>query len=127
MIKISAGIAHVQNRPTGVASALIAQFGFLAKSALKMHFTKKIFRQKLLQIIIHNFWCNKYFDRPMGVASALITQFGFLAKSALKMSCTKFFPQTKFVTNQNLQLLCYITFFDTLCHYEVIAASQICM
>ena len=33
MIKISVGIAYEQNWPTGVASALIAQFGFWAKSA----------------------------------------------------------------------------------------------
>ena len=39
MIKISAGIACEQNRPTGVASALMAQFGFLMKSALKMYCT----------------------------------------------------------------------------------------
>ena len=66
------------------------------------------------------------FDRPMGVASALIAQFGFLVKSALKMRCTKCFYQTKVVTNQNLQLLCYVTFFDILRHYGVIAVSQIC-
>ena len=39
------------------------------------------------------------------------------------MRCTKFFYQTKVVTNQNLQLLCYVTFFDILHHYGVIAAS----
>ena len=55
MIKISAGIVYEQNRPTGVASALMAQFGFLAKIALKMRCTKPFFRQKLLQIIIRNF------------------------------------------------------------------------
>ena len=40
MIKILVSIAYDQIRPTGVASALIAQFGFWAKSALKMHCTK---------------------------------------------------------------------------------------
>ena len=45
MIKISVGIAYEQNWPTGVASALRAQFGFWAKSALKMHCTK-IFSDK---------------------------------------------------------------------------------
>ena len=40
MIKISAGIAYEQNQPMGVASALIARFGFLPKSALKIHCTK---------------------------------------------------------------------------------------
>ena len=39
MIKFSAGIAYEQNRSTGVASALTAQFGFLVKSALKMSCT----------------------------------------------------------------------------------------
>ena len=36
MTKCLAGIAYEQNRLTGVASALIAQFVFLAKSALKI-------------------------------------------------------------------------------------------
>ena len=60
------------------------------------------------------------------MASALIAQFGFLVKSALKVRCTKFSYQTKVVTNQYPQLLCYVTFFDILHHYGVIAASQIC-
>ena len=85
MIKISVGIAYEQNRPTGVASALRAQFGFWAKSALKMHCTKFFFRQKLLQITIRNFWCKRVFDRPTGVASTLRAQFAFLVKSALKV------------------------------------------
>ena len=38
----------------------------------------------------------------------------------------KFFSQTHVVRNQNLQLLCYVIFFDILHHYGVIAASQIC-
>ena len=41
MIKISVGIAYEQNRPTGVAFALRAQFGFWAKSALKCILQKK--------------------------------------------------------------------------------------
>ena len=126
MIKISVGIAYEQNRPTGVASALGAQFGFWVKRALKMHSTKNFSRQKLLQITIRNFWCKKVFDRPTGVASALIAQFVFLVKSALKMRCTKFSYQIKVVTNQYPQLLCYVTFFDILHHYGVIVASQIC-
>ena len=48
MIKISVGIAYEQNRPTVVAFALRAQFGFWVKSALKMHCTKKIFTQKVV-------------------------------------------------------------------------------
>ena len=42
------------------------------------------------------------------------------------MLCTKYFYQIKVVINQNLQLLCYATFFNILHHYGVIAASQIC-
>ena len=110
MIKISVGITYEQNRPTGVASALRAQFSFWAKSALKMQCTKFFSRQKLLQITIRNFWCKNFFDRPKGVASALIAQFSFLVKSALKMHCTNFFYQTIVVTNQNSQLLCYVIF-----------------
>ena len=55
-----------------------------------------------------------------------MAQFGFLTKSALEMRCIKFFYQTEVVKNQNLQLLCYVIFFDILHHYGVIAASQIC-
>ena len=42
------------------------------------------------------------------------------------MRCTNFFYQTEVVKNQNLQLLCYVIFFDILHHYGVIVASQIC-
>ena len=125
MIKISVGIAYEQNRSTGVASALRAQFGFWPKSALKMHCTNFFFRQKLLQITIRNFWFKNFFDRPKGVASALIAQFSFLVKSALKVHCTKFSYQTKVVTNQYSLLLSIVTFFDISHHYGVIAASQI--
>ena len=126
MIKISVGIAYEQNRPTGVASALRAQFVFWAKSDLKMHCTKMFSGQKLLQITIRNFSCKNVFDRPTGVASALKAQFVFLVKSVLKMHCTKFFNTQKVVTNQNLQLLGYMTFFYIFHHYGVIAAFQIC-
>ena len=43
MIKISVGTTYEQNRPTGVASSLLAQFGFLVKSALKC--------------VVQNFFC----------------------------------------------------------------------
>ena len=95
MIKISVGIAYEQNRPTGVASALREQFGFWAKSALKMHCTKILFRQKLLQITIRNFWCKNVFDRPIGVASALIAQFSFLGEKCLKNALYKTFLPNK--------------------------------
>ena len=42
------------------------------------------------------------------------------------MCCTKLFCQIKIITNQNLQLLCYVISFDILHHCGVIAASQIC-
>ena len=91
MIQILAGIAFEQNRPTGVASALIAIFFFFffCKKWLKNVLYKKLSRQKLLQITIHNFWCNNCFDCPTGLASTLIAQFVYLAKSALKIRCTK--------------------------------------
>ena len=126
MIKFLAGIAYEQNRPMGVASALIAKFGFLVKSALKICCTTIFSRQKLLQITIHNFSWKIFFDRSTGLASALTAKFGFLTKSALKMCCTKFFFFTeKVVANEKPQVLCYVTFFDSLRHFGVIAASQI--
>ena len=48
MIKISVGIAYEQNRPTGVASALRAQFGFWAKSAFKNALQKNFLQTKVV-------------------------------------------------------------------------------
>ena len=126
MIKISAGIAYEQNRPTGVTSALRGQFGFWAKSALKMHCTKLFLRQKLLQITIRKFWCKDFFDRPKGFGLWPDSIIWFFGKKCLKNALYKIVFQTKVVKNQNLQLLCYEIFFDILHHYGVIAASQIC-
>ena len=95
MIKISVDIAYEQNRPTGVASTLRAQFVFWAKSALKMHCTKIFFRQKLLQITIRNFWCKNVFDHPTGVASALTAQFFFFGEKCLKNALYKIFLPDK--------------------------------
>ena len=58
------------------------------------------------------------------MASALIAQIDILVKSALKMHCTNFFFFffTKVVTNQKPQPLYYVTFFDILRNFGVIAA-----
>ena len=56
------------------------------------------------------------------MVSAMIAQFGILVKSALKMHCTKIYSQTKVVTNQKPQILFYVTFFDILHHFGIIAA-----
>ena len=61
MIKFSAGIAYEQNWPTGAASALIAQFGFLVKSALKMLCTTIVFLTKVVtnhnaQLLVQTFF-----------------------------------------------------------------------
>ena len=95
MIKISVGIAYEQNRPTGVASTLRAQFGFGAKSALKMHCTNIFFETKVITNHNTQLLGQKLFDRPTGVACALIAQFVFLVKSALKMRFTKVFTIQK--------------------------------
>ena len=42
------------------------------------------------------------------------------------MRCKRIFFQTKVVTHQKPQLLSYVTFFDILRHFGVIAGSQIC-
>ena len=64
MIKFSAGIAYEQNWPTGVASALIAQFVFFGEKCLKHALYNNFSRQKLLQITIHNFWCKFFLIAP---------------------------------------------------------------
>ena len=81
MIKISSGIAYEQNRSTGVSSALMAQFGFLAKSGLKMRCTKFFSDKSCYKSQYATFDAKHFFDRPKGLASALMVQFGFLAKS----------------------------------------------
>ena len=84
MIKISAGIAYEQNRPTGVASALNAQFVFFGvRNALyKNKFSDKSCYQSQYGTFVAKF----FFDRPTSLASVLIAQlFFFLAKRALKM------------------------------------------
>ena len=89
MIKCLAGTVYEQNCPMSLTSALITQFGFLAKSALKMHCMKSFFRQKLLKITIHNFWGKMFFDLPTDLASALNSQSIFWVKRTLKMHYTK--------------------------------------
>ena len=81
MIKILAGTVYEQNQPMGVASVLMAQFSFLAKSVLNMC-TKIFFQTKVVtnhntQLLMQNI----FFDRPKGLACALKAQFGFLTKS----------------------------------------------
>ena len=41
------GAKNIFDHPTGLASALVAQLTFLAKSLIKMHSTNIFFRQKL--------------------------------------------------------------------------------
>ena len=105
----------------GVASALMTQLVFLAKSALKMRCTTFFSRQKLLQITIRNVWFKTFFDRPKGLASALMAQFVFFVEKYLKNAFYKNCFQTKVVTKQNLQFLYYVTFFDILHHFGDIA------
>ena len=106
MIKISAGIAYEQNRPTGVASALIALF-WGAKSALKMHCTIFYYQTKVVTNYNTQLLVQKPFWPPhgCGLCPDSTISFFFLAKSALKMRFTKFYYQTKVVTNQNPQLM----------------------
>ena len=58
----------------------------------------------------------------MGLASALTVKFVFFGEKCLKNALYKNVFQTEVVTNQKLQLLCYVTFFDIFRHFEVIAA-----
>ena len=122
MIKISAGIAYEQNQHTGVASALTAQFGFLAKSALKMRCTKFCSDKSCDKSQYATFGIKHFFDRSKSLASALMAQFVFFGEKSLKNAFYKHCFQTKVVTNQNSQLLYYVIFFDILRHFGDIAA-----
>ena len=66
-----------------------------------------------------------FFWSPYGCGLCPDSTIRFFGEKCLKNVLYKSFCQTK-VTNQNLQLLCYVTFFDILHHFGVIAASQIC-
>ena len=126
MIKISVGIAYEQNLPTGVASALRAQFGFLGEKWLKNALYKTAFRTKV--VINHNtqLLLQKNFGSPHGCGLCPEGTICYFGKKCLKNALYKIFYHTKVVTNQNSQLLGYVTFFDILHHYGVIAASQTC-
>ena len=101
---------------------------FLGKKCLKNSLHKKKFQTKVVTNHNMQLLVQRLFWSPHGcvLCPEGIIRFFFFLKSALKMRCAKLFYQTKIVTNQNLQLLCYVTFFDILHHYGVIAASQIC-
>ena len=106
-------IKSVTTSPTlaGERMLFILQVSILSE---QMHCTKKIFRQKLLQISIRNFWCKNVFDRPMGVASSLIAQFGFLV-TCLKNALYKIFLpdkscyKSKFATFMLCNIFLYLT------------------
>ena len=127
MIKFSAGIAYEQNRPMGVASALIAHFFFFCEKCIKNALYNNFLHIEVVtnhntQLLVQIF----FFHRSTGLASALTAEFDFLMKSALQMCCTKkFYKKKNVVANEKPQLLCYVIFFDSLRHFGVIAASQI--
>ena len=80
MIKVSAGIAYEQDRPTGVASSLIAQFGFLTKSALKMRCTKYFCQTKVVTNQNSQLLCNvTFFD--------ILHHYGVIAASQICSLC----------------------------------------
>ena len=100
---------------------------FLGEKCLKKALHKNFLKTKVVTNHNTQLLVQRLFRSPKGcgLCPEGIIRF-FLAKSALKMRCTKFFFQIGVVKNQNLQLLCYVIFFDILHHYGVIAASQIC-
>ena len=77
MIKISAGIVYEQNRLTGVASALMAQFVFLPKSALWMRCTIFFFSDKMCYKSQYATFAAKHFLISQVFACALMAQFVF--------------------------------------------------
>ena len=125
MVKISAGIAYKQNRLTGLASALNAQFGFWWKSALKMHRTNIFFSDKsCYQSQYATFVAIFFFFVSLhGFGLCPDCTIRFFGEKGLKNALNKKIFQTKAVRNQKLQHLCYVAFFDILRHFGVIAAN----
>ena len=111
MIKVSVGIAYEQNRPTGVASVLRAQFDFWEKSALKMHCTAIFLRQKLLQITISNFWCK---DHGCGLCPDVTIR--FFGKKCLKNVLYKSFFKQKLLQTKicNFYIMYYFSISRTI-------------
>ena len=95
MIKISVGIAYEQNRPTGVASALRAQFGFWAKSALKMHCTKIVFQTKVVTNHNTQLLVQKRFWSPNGCGLCPESAIRFFGGKCLKSALYKIFLPDK--------------------------------
>ena len=126
MIKISVGIAYEQNRTTGVASALRAQFGFWAKSALKMHCTKIVSQTKVVTNHNTQLLSQKRFWSPNGCGLCPDSTIRFFGEKCLKSALYKIFLPDKscYKSISATFMLCNI--FDILHHYGVIAASQIC-
>ena len=106
MIKISAGIAYEQNRPRGVASALIEQFVFLVKWALEMRFTKYFFPTKVATNHITQLLMQKIYGSLQGLGICPDGTIRFFGNKCLKDAFYKHLYQTKVVTNQNSELLC---------------------
>ena len=95
MIKISVGIAYGQNRPTGVASALRAQFGFWAKSALKMHCTKIFFQTKVVTNHNTQLLLQKRYSSPNGCGLCPDSTIQFFGEKCLKCALYKIFLPDK--------------------------------
>ena len=91
MMKISIVIEYEQNRPTGVASALGAQFGFWAKSALKMHCTKKKFQTRVVTNHNKQLLVQKCFWSPNGCGLCPDSTIRFFGEKCLKSVLYKIF------------------------------------
>ena len=70
-------------------------------------------------------WISYEQNRPTGLVCPECT-IQFFGEKCLKNALYRNFFQTKVITNQKPQLLCYVTFFDISRHFRVIAASEIC-
>ena len=83
-IKCSTGIAYEQNRPTGLASALSAQFFFLVKSALKMCCTKIFLQTKVVTNYNTQLLVQKFIWSFHGLGLCLDCTIRFFAEKYLK-------------------------------------------
>ena len=100
---------------------------FVGEKCLKDALHKNCFQTKVVTNHNTQLLVQRRFWSPHGCGLCPEGLNRFFGEKCLKNTLYNFFfCQTKVVANRNLQLLCYVTFFDILHHYGVIAVSQIC-
>ena len=95
MIKVSVSIAYEQNQPTGVASALTAQFSFLGEKCLKNALYKFFFQTKVVTNHNTQLLLQKLFGSPHGCGLCPDSTIRFFGEKCLKNALYKIFLPDK--------------------------------